>query len=182
MIRAILAPTLPKVVGARTRATIAEDVVDAAHGAARVDSVQAPVQFLDAGGVRLRVEVPCQDDGIVLVRVLCDDLHDVVRGCSASAATILTHGQGPVVVDEEQVLVALRVVQTNPLHAALAVVLLARILADILIALCHQPEAIRAVHHRNRPASIQSLPRTWEALLPGVSQHSPDVVTLLESH
>merc|ERR1712226_41068 len=109
--------------------TIAEYVVHASHGRARIDVGQALVHLDDARGMWLGVEVAHQDDHISLLCVLANHTHDVQRCSRSSASAALTYSERTVVIDEENDF-SLAILQSNPLRTSLAVILILAVLAD----------------------------------------------------
>jgi len=130
----VIATSRAKVVSAldhRAR-TIAEDMVNTAMGGASVDPVHEAIQGLNPRRVRLSIEVTDEDDHIVLVRVLSNHPHDVVRSSRARTTATLADWQRAVVIHKENDF-PLLVLKASPLRRAFAVPLLAGILTNVLL-------------------------------------------------
>mmetsp|Transcript_104769 Transcript_104769/g.301208 ORF Transcript_104769/g.301208 Transcript_104769/m.301208 type:complete len:297 (-) Transcript_104769:648-1538(-) len=137
----VVAATGSQVAAADDRRAIAEDIVDAAEGTARVHPVHPAVEVLQSLRLRAGVEVAHENDGIPGTSLAGDDLQHVVCRRLAAAAAASAHGQGPVVVDEEERAVGDLVLQANPHHRPGAVPLVVAVLADVLSAIGKQGPA-----------------------------------------
>mmetsp|Transcript_66994 Transcript_66994/g.193580 ORF Transcript_66994/g.193580 Transcript_66994/m.193580 type:complete len:239 (-) Transcript_66994:586-1302(-) len=138
-----------------------------------------PVEALDGRGVRTSVEVTDKDDCVGLIRLLGDQLQDVVCGGFTAAAAAGAHWQRAMVIDKHHRLVGLALAQTCPHGRSGAVPLVRPVLAHIRHAIADKLPCLLPVCDTKRMGARQAAELGCQ---PGVAEHPGDALALLETH
>mmetsp|Transcript_20111 Transcript_20111/g.43838 ORF Transcript_20111/g.43838 Transcript_20111/m.43838 type:complete len:212 (-) Transcript_20111:467-1102(-) len=157
-------------------------MVDSAKFRTRVDFVHAAAEFLDAGAAWFGVEVAGEDDAVVLVGMVGNHFHDVVRRGPTCAGATPAHGEWAMVVDVEDGGAVGLVPQANPNSAALPIPLRVAILPNLRCPGVQNLPTILSVGQGQCMSAVHGLPLPRETFCDGIVHHTPAVVALLETH